>query len=124
MPPRILLIEAHPDLQDLFSLALGIAGYDVAVADAWWRAAPTPGTSPAADLIVLDLKPYDDGPALCRRVKAAAARTPLVLLTTDPRPGARAACLTAGADRLLMKPVGLDALVATVGGLVDGAHAS
>jgi DNA-binding response OmpR family regulator len=124
MPPLILLIEAHPDLQDLFSLALGIAGYEVAVADAWWQAGPMTGTSPTADLVVLALRPYDDGPALCRRVKAAASRAPLVLLTTDPRPGVRAACLTAGADRLLMKPVELDALVATVGGLVDGAHAT
>jgi DNA-binding response OmpR family regulator len=124
MPPRILLIEAHPDLQDLFSLALGIAGYDVAVADAWRRAGPVTGTRPTADLVVLALRPYDDGPALCRQVKTAASRAPLVLLTTEPRPGVRAACLAAGADRLLMKPVELDALVATVGGLIDSAHAT
>jgi DNA-binding response OmpR family regulator len=124
MAPRILLIEAHPDLQDLFSLALGIAGYDVAVADAWRRAGSVTGTRPTADLIVLALRPYDDGPALCRQVKTAASRAPLLLLTTDPRSGVRAACLAAGADRLLMKPVELDALVATVGGLIDGAHAT
>ena len=88
-----------------------------------WRSAATtwtprtgeerrsPRCATAADAIVLDvLMPGMDGLEVCRRLRAAGDRTPVLMLTARDTVGDRVAGLDAGADDYLVKPFALEEL--------------
>ena len=83
---------------------------DGAAAFAAWRAARTAGTP--YDLVLMDVHmPASDGIAATRRIRAAeadgadGARTPIIALTADALSEDRDACLKAGMDGFLTKPL-------------------
>ena len=60
------------------------------------------------DAVVLDVSmPYIDGIEVCRRLRAADNRTPILMLTARDAVDDRVAGLEAGADDYLVKPFAL-----------------
>jgi DNA-binding response OmpR family regulator len=108
---RILLIGADPELD----LALSSAGYAVTVVGTLDEAREL-GWPPA--VVMLNLSPFDDGPALCTAALRRWPRTRLIVLTRDPDPLAAQALRYAGADACLVEPMDRARLVAEVGRLV------
>ena len=64
------------------------------------------------DLVVMDLRmPRMDGFEAARALRAGGCRVPLVAVTGDDTPEARANALAAGFDAVLPKPFGLENLI-------------
>jgi CheY-like chemotaxis protein len=67
------------------------------------------------DLVLMDVRmPGVDGMEATRRLRAAGISTPVVALTADAFDDDRQACLSAGMDDFLVKPLSADALRATL----------
>ena len=76
-------------------------------------------TTDRPDLVLLDvLMPALDGLEACRRLRAAANRAPVLMLTARDGVGDRVAGLDAGADDYLVKPFALDELFARIRALL------
>src|SRR6185436_11891199 len=90
----------------------GIAAFDD------WRAAQANGA--AYDLVLMDLHmPGIDGLEAARRIRAAEIdmgwrRTPIVALTANAFAEDRDACLAAGMDGFLVKPLNRERLITTL----------
>jgi two-component system response regulator MprA len=98
--------------------ALALEGHDVVLASDGREALATLARS-APDLVVLDvLMPEIDGLEVCRRLRAAGDRTPVLMLTARTEVEERVAGLDAGADDYLGKPFALDELLARVRALL------
>jgi two-component system OmpR family response regulator len=109
---RILLVEDQPKLVRLLQKGLREEGVTADVAatgwDGVWLAAERP-----YDVVVLDLMlPDVDGLEVCRRIRAADDRTPILMLTALGAVRDRVAGLGAGADDYLVKPFAFDELLA------------
>jgi DNA-binding response OmpR family regulator len=111
---RILIIEDDKDIARLAELHLKDAGYEVGLAydgDSGLARA----LSKAYDLIVLDLMlPGTDGLEICRRVRAAPAYTPILMLTAKSSELDRVLGLEIGADDYLVKPFSIREFLARV----------
>src|SRR3954470_9532339 len=71
------------------------------------------------DAVVLDvLMPDVDGLEVCRRLRAAGDRVPVLLLTAREAIADRVAGLDAGADDYLVKPFALDGVLARLRALL------
>jgi len=85
------------------------------------------GASAAYDLVLVDLHmPGIDGLEAARRMRSAerqagALPVPIIALTADVLPGNREACLAAGIDELLTKPLDLARLMTVLGEQVRAA---
>ena len=92
---------------------------DGAAAFAAWQAARAAGTP--YDLVLMDVHmPASDGIEATRRIRAAEAdgtRTPIIALTADALSEDREACLTAGMDGFLTKPLDRERLADILSGL-------
>ena len=67
------------------------------------------------DLVFMDMRmPGMDGPSAARAIRAAGDRTPIVALTANAFAEDRKACLEAGMDDHLVKPLELDSLRAAL----------
>ena len=115
---RILVVDDEPAVRTALRRALALEGYDVELAEDGADALDQLKTS-APDAIVLDvLMPKVDGLEVCRRVRAAGERTPILMLTARESVADRVAGLDAGADDYLIKPFALDELLARVRALL------
>jgi two-component system, OmpR family, response regulator MprA len=124
----VLVVDDDPDLRAALTRALTIDGYAVdavsngAKALEWLAQAQ-------ADLLVLDvMMPVVGGLEVCRRLRAAGNRVPILVLTARDQVSDRVAGLDAGADDYLVKPFALDELRARLRALLrrslpDGADA-
>ena len=75
--------------------------------------------SDSYDVVVLDISmPYVDGLEVCRRMREAGDRTPVLMLTAREQIDDRVAGLDAGADDYLIKPFALRELMARVRALL------
>lgn len=73
----------------------------------------------SVDAVVLDvLMPGIDGLEVCRRLRAAGDRTPILMLTARETVDDRVAGLEAGADDYLVKPFALQELIARLRALL------
>src|SRR5204862_3898927 len=71
------------------------------------------------DVVVLDVQmPNVDGLTMCRRLRQAGDRTPVLMLTARHEVSDRVAGLDAGADDYLVKPFALDELLARLRALL------
>ncbi|MCB9914010.1 MAG: response regulator transcription factor [Planctomycetes bacterium] len=113
MSERVLIVEDDPDIAHLARLHLSGGGYEVTVAGD--GEAGLAAFAAGADLVLLDIGLPDlDGLEVCRRLRRAAPRVPILLLTARGEESDRVLGLELGADDYLTKPVGYRELVARV----------
>lgn len=103
-PYRIVVVDDDPELRALLQRFLGEHGFAVrAVADG--AGLDKALSREPADAIVLDLMMSgEDGLSICRRLRAAADETPVLMLTARGDPIDRIVGLEMGADDYLAKP--------------------
>ncbi len=115
---RILIVDDESAVRNALRRAFALAGYEVALAADGEQAIVTLRDS-APDAVVLDvLMPGLDGLEVCRRMRAAGDRTPVLMLTARETVADRVAGLDAGADDYVVKPFDLDELLARVRALL------
>ncbi len=115
---RILIVDDESAVRNALRRAFALAGYDVQLAADGEQAIVTLRDS-APDAVVLDvLMPGVDGLEVCRRMRAAGDRTPVLMLTARETVADRVAGLDAGADDYVVKPFDLDELLARMRALL------
>ena len=101
---RILVVEDEPDIALGLQLDLRDEGYEVEVAgdgEEGGRRAREPGW----DLILLDVMlPLKDGFEVCRDLRRAKIRTPVLMLTAKAQEAEKVMGLDMGADDYVTKP--------------------
>ncbi len=101
---RILVVEDEPALAVCLENDLKLEGYHVeAVRDG--VIAAEKGLQPEFDLILLDvILPRKDGFEVCRELRRAGVRTPIILLTAKTQEAEKVLGLELGADDYVTKP--------------------
>src|SRR5438445_11031262 len=95
---QILVVDDEPAVRDSLDRALRLEGYTVELA-ADGAEALDALASDSPDAIVLDLMmPRVDGLEVCRRMRSAGDRTPVLVLTARDGVSDRVKGLAAGAD--------------------------
>ena len=113
---RVLLAEDGPDNQRLISHLLGGMGATVETVENGQEAVDRIlGEGMPVDLVLMDMQmPLMDGWEATRRLRNAGSEIPVLALTANAMPGDRQACLKAGCDEYLAKPVRRDALAGAI----------
>ena len=107
---RILVVDDEPAVRDSLERALRLDGYEVDLARDG-REGLVKLRERAPDAIVLDLlMPLIDGLEVCRALRSAGDRTPVLILTARDAVSDRVEGLDAGADDYLVKPFALEEL--------------
>jgi two-component system response regulator MprA len=115
---QILVVDDEPAVRDSLDRALRLEGYGVGLAADGAEALDALGEE-SPDAVVLDLMmPKLDGFEVCRRMRAAGDRTPVLVLTARDAVSDRVKGLDAGADDYLVKPFSLDELLARLRALL------
>jgi two-component system, OmpR family, response regulator MprA len=115
---RILVVDDEPAVRDALERALRLDGYDVDLAEDGTEGLAKAGRL-APDVIVLDLlMPSMGGMEMCRELREAGDRTPILILTARDAISDRVAGLDAGADDYLVKPFALEELQARLRALL------
>jgi len=103
---RILIVEDEPDIALGLQLDLSEEGYEVEVAGDGEEASRR-GREPGWDLILLDVMlPRKDGFEVCRELRRARVRTPILMLTAKAQEAEKVMGLDLGADDYITKPFG------------------
>ncbi len=101
---RILVVEDEPAIAIGLKDDLEVEGYEVDVA-ADGAAAMESAMRCAYDLVLLDVMlPKKDGFSVCRELRAAGIRTPIILLTARGEESDKVRGLNLGADDYVTKP--------------------
>jgi two-component system, OmpR family, response regulator MprA len=118
MGARLVIAEDDRAVRESVTRALELEGYEVeAVADG--AAALEAAGRDGVDLLILDLgMPNVDGLTVCRRLRSAGSRLPILVLTARTEVSDRVSGLDAGADDYLPKPFSLDELLARLRSLL------
>ena len=118
MPPRVLVVDDDRAIRESLARALELEGYAVeVVVDGVEALART--RQEGFDALVVDvMMPGVDGLGVCRVLRTAGDRTPILMLTARVETPDRVAGLDAGADDYLPKPFELDELLARLRALL------
>jgi two-component system, OmpR family, response regulator MprA len=109
---RVLIVDDEAEVRDALRLALELEDYEVLAAEDGLEALGTLEEH-QVDAMLLDIgMPRLDGLALCRRLRAAGNRVPIVMLTAREEIDDRVEGLEAGADDYVAKPFALRELLA------------
>ncbi len=111
---RVLIVEDDPSIRAGVRDALEISGYTVIeVADG--RAGLDAAVAGGVDLVLLDIMlPEIGGLHVLERIRQSRAALPVICLTALGEPADRVRGLRAGADDYIVKPFGVDELLARV----------
>ena len=113
-PDRILVVDDDARIRDLLKRYLSQEGLDVLLAEDG-RGLNRLLQRETVDLIVLDLMlPGEDGLSICRRLREAKDRTPIIMLTAKSEDVDRIVGLEVGADDYLGKPFNPRELLARI----------
>lgn len=111
---KILVVDDDARIRDLLRRYLTQEGFEVMVAEDG-KALSRLLLRETVDLIVLDLMmPGEDGLSICRRLRAANDRTPIIMLTAKGEDVDRIVGLEVGADDYLGKPFNPRELLARI----------
>ncbi len=118
MGAGIVIAEDDRAVRESLTRALELEGYTVtAVGDGAVALEVAAGAE--VDLLILDLgMPNVDGLTVCRRLRSAGSRLPILVLTARTEVSDRVSGLDAGADDYLPKPFSLDELFARIRSLL------
>lgn len=113
-----MIAEDDRAVRESVTRALELEGYTVeAVGDG--LAALEAASSDGVDLLILDVgMPHLDGLSVCRRLRSAGSKLPILVLTARTEVSDRVSGLDAGADDYLPKPFSLDELLARLRALL------
>ena len=115
---RILVVDDEPAVRTSLERALSLEGYNVDLAADGAEALDRLAAAPP-DAVVLDVNmPRLDGLEVCRRLRQAGDRTPVLMLTARDAVDDRVEGLDAGADDYLVKPFALRELRARLRALL------
>ena len=115
---QVLVVDDEPAVRDSLERALRLEGYEIVVAADGAQALATLAQD-NTDAVVLDvMMPGVDGLEVCRRMRSAGNRTPVLMLTARDAISDRVAGLDAGADDYVVKPFALDELLARLRALL------
>jgi two-component system response regulator MprA len=115
---NVLVVDDERAVRSALRRALALEGYGVEEAGDG-DAALDFLRARTADAVVLDvLMPGIDGLEVCRRLRAAGDRTPVLMLTARESVEDRVSGLDAGADDYLVKPFALEELLARLRALL------
>jgi DNA-binding response OmpR family regulator len=115
---RILVVEDEPDIALGLQLDLTNEGHRVEVVGDGGEAVRR-GQTPVWDLIILDIMlPTKDGFEVCRELRRAKVRTPVLMLTAKAQEAEKVMGLDMGADDYVTKPFSPRELRARVRALV------
>jgi DNA-binding response OmpR family regulator len=102
--PRILIVEDEPDIALGLEDDLTVEGHQVEVVRDG-ETAVRRGREPGWDVILLDVMlPRKDGFEVCRALRHAGVRTPVILLTAKTQEAEKILGLELGADDYVTKP--------------------
>jgi two-component system response regulator MprA len=115
---RVLVVDDEPAVRRALERALRLESYEVALAADGEEALDALAASPA-DAVILDVAmPRLDGLEVCRRLRKAGDRTPVLMLTARDAIDDRVSGLDVGADDYLVKPFALRELQARLRALL------
>src|SRR5436305_7586406 len=104
---RVLVVDDEPAVRRALERALRLDSYDVELAEDGEAALDALAEGPA-DAVILDVAmPRLDGLEVCRRMRQAGDRTPILMLTARDAIDDRVEGLDVGADDYLVKPFAL-----------------
>ena len=110
---KILIVDDEPAIRRFLKASLESEGYQIVAAENAAQALAA-AASAKPDLMILDLGlPDQDGLEVIRKVRGAGALPIVVLSVRDDEPG-KVAALDAGADDYMVKPFGVEELLARV----------
>jgi two-component system KDP operon response regulator KdpE len=110
---RILVVDDEPQITRVLRRGLMTHGYDVHVASDGESALET-FNDWTPDLVVTDLSmPNMDGLELCRKLRLV-SQLPIIVLSVRGEEKTKVEALDAGADDYVMKPFGMDELLARI----------
>src|SRR3954453_12494525 len=109
---RVLVVEDDERLADVLVRGLTDAGHEVTLRRTGPDGLDAALTDPG-DVVILDwMLPVQDGPSVCRELRARGNHTPVLMLTARHAVTDRVDGLDAGADDYLTKPFAFDELLA------------
>ena len=115
---RVLVVDDEPSVRRALERALALDSYEVVLAADGEEALDALADQPA-DAVILDVAmPRLDGLEVCRRMRQAGDRTPVLMLTARDAIDNRVEGLDAGADDYLVKPFALRELQARLRALL------
>jgi two-component system, OmpR family, response regulator MprA len=115
---RVLVVDDEPAVRRALERALRLENHDVELAGDGEEALDALATKPA-DVVILDvMMPRLDGLEVCRRMRQAGDRTPILMLTARDAIDDRVNGLDVGADDYLVKPFALRELQARLRALL------
>ena len=115
---KILVVDDEPAVRTALQRALALDGYETEMAADGEEALDRLTAAPP-DAIILDVAmPRLDGLEVCRRLRQAGDRTPVLMLTARDAVDDRVEGLDAGADDYLVKPFAVEELRARVRALL------
>jgi len=123
---KILVVDDERAVRESLRRALELEGYEIELAEDGREALERLAAESQPDVLVLDvLMPGVDGLEVCRRLRRAGSRLPVLMLTARDAVENRVAGLDAGADDYVTKPFALEELLARIRALLrrsgDGA---
>ena len=112
LPGMVLLAEDGEDNQRLISHLLKRAGYDFEIVSNGQEAVDRCAQNPDRyDLVLMDMQmPVLDGYSATRQLREQGYRVPIIALTAHALDGARQACIDAGCDEYVAKPIDRETL--------------
>lgn len=119
MPQEILVLDDEPDLLELLSTLLSVAGYHVQAVQTAGEMQHYLGEGGLPSLFVLDLLlAGSHGGELVRHLKDDERTRDIPILMVSAHPGAEMEARACGADAFLAKPFDIDELQALAASLV------
>ncbi|HEV8649031.1 MAG TPA: response regulator transcription factor [Actinomycetes bacterium] len=111
---RLLVVEDEPNILELLSASLRLAGFEVATAANGLEALQA-AQRHRPDLVVLDVMLPDlDGFDVARRLRSGDVRTPVLFLTARDATEDKVTGLTLGGDDYVTKPFSLEEVIARI----------
>jgi two-component system response regulator MprA len=116
---KILVVDDERAVRDSLRRALELEGYEIELAADGNEALARLESADEPDAVILDvLMPGVDGLEVCRRVRSAGKKLPVLMLTARTEVEDRVAGLDAGADDYVVKPFALEELLARLRALL------
>src|SRR2546421_12853954 len=110
---RILVVDDERAVRESLRRALELEGYEIELADDGQEALYRLESDAQPDAVILDvLMPGLDGLEVCKRLRRAGSKLPVLMLTARDAVEKRVAGLDAGADDYLTKPFSFAELLA------------